>query len=175
MALSYILRAGEAQQRAWTSQTSSGKCWSLLSQIHLKEKMGEGQALARPSRCAKRNLVDTAYRCALERPTRALPTLPDLPSALSEVGRRRSPEQRTRSSSPRPRRAGRDRPIRVLHRRHVCCGQKRGACVGKTKRGKGTKIMAFSDGSSIALSVHTERVLHRTKSPLLDRLWQVPF
>jgi transposase len=28
--------------------------------------------------------------------------------------------------------------------------------VGKTKRGKGTKIMAFSDGSSVPLALHTE-------------------
>jgi transposase len=28
--------------------------------------------------------------------------------------------------------------------------------VGKTKRGKGSKIMAFSDGTSVPLSVHTE-------------------
>ncbi len=28
--------------------------------------------------------------------------------------------------------------------------------MGKTKRGKGTKIMAFSDGSSIPLAIHTE-------------------
>jgi len=28
--------------------------------------------------------------------------------------------------------------------------------VGKTKRGKGTKLMAFSDGSSIPLALHTE-------------------
>jgi hypothetical protein len=29
--------------------------------------------------------------------------------------------------------------------------------VGKTKRGKGSKIMAFSDGSSIPLALHTEK------------------
>jgi transposase len=28
--------------------------------------------------------------------------------------------------------------------------------VGKTKRGKGTKIMAFADGSSVPLALHTE-------------------
>lgn len=28
--------------------------------------------------------------------------------------------------------------------------------MGKTKRGKGTKIMAFSDGSSVPLALHTE-------------------
>ena len=44
----------------------------------------------------------------------------------------------------------------MLHRRHVRRSQKRGARVGKTKRGKGTKIMAFSDGSSVPLAVHAE-------------------
>jgi hypothetical protein len=45
----------------------------------------------------------------------------------------------------------------------------KGERVGKTKRGKGTKIMAFSDGSSIPLAIYTE-VLHHTKSPLFKRL-----
>jgi hypothetical protein len=31
----------EKHSRAWTSQTSSGKCWSLLSQTHLEEKIDE--------------------------------------------------------------------------------------------------------------------------------------
>ena len=39
---------------------------------------------------------------------------------------------------------------------YVRCGQKRGACVGKTKRGKGTKLMAFSERSSVPLALHTE-------------------
>jgi transposase len=34
--------------------------------------------------------------------------------------------------------------------------KKGGGSVGKTKRGKGTKLMAFSDGSSIPLALHTE-------------------
>jgi transposase len=29
------------RSRAWTSQTSSGKYWSILFQIHLKEKLDE--------------------------------------------------------------------------------------------------------------------------------------
>src|SRR5215217_2906798 len=64
--------------------------------------------------------------------------------------------RRARSSSPRPRGERADRPLGVLHRRHVRCGQKRGARVGKTRRGKGTKIMAFSDGSSVPLALYTE-------------------
>jgi transposase len=41
---------------------------------------------------------------------------------------------------------------RVLHRRHVCAGKKRGPAVGNTKRGKGTKIMAIADGAGLPLA-----------------------
>src|SRR5438270_593792 len=44
----------------------------------------------------------------------------------------------------------------MLHRRHLCGGEKGGLCVGKTKRGKGTKIMAITDGSSLPLAIHIE-------------------
>jgi transposase len=39
----------------------------------------------------------------------------------------------------------------VLRRRHVFPGKKRGACVGKTKRGKGTKLMVLADGRGLPL------------------------
>ncbi len=38
-------------------------------------------------------------------------------------------------------------------RRHVFPGKKGGACVGKTKRGKGTKLMVVADGQGIPLGV----------------------
>jgi transposase len=40
--------------------------------------------------------------------------------------------------------------------RDVCAGQKRGRCVGKTKRGKGTKIMGIADGHGLPLALRTE-------------------
>ena len=40
--------------------------------------------------------------------------------------------------------------------RHVCAGQKRGRLVGKTKRGKGTKIMGIADGHGLPLALRTE-------------------
>lgn len=43
----------------------------------------------------------------------------------------------------------------MLHRRHFCSGEKRGLRVGKTKRGKGTKLMVVADATGIPLSVHT--------------------
>jgi transposase len=43
----------------------------------------------------------------------------------------------------------------MLHRRHVYRGKKRGAKVGKTKRGKGTKLMAVADGAGLPLALYT--------------------
>lgn len=47
-----------------------------------------------------------------------------------------------------------DRYRRDERRRHFCLGKKGGECVGKTKRGKGTKIMVHSDGNGLPLGVH---------------------
>jgi transposase len=47
---------------------------------------------------------------------------------------------------PRPTRLGRN-----LCRRQLCPGEKGGACVGKTKRGKGTEWMVVVDGQGIPL------------------------
>lgn len=43
----------------------------------------------------------------------------------------------------------------MLHRWDFCKCQKRGLSIGKTKKGKGTKIMAIADASGIPLSVWT--------------------
>ena len=40
--------------------------------------------------------------------------------------------------------------------RHVCSGQKRGRLGGKTKRGKGTKIMGIADGHGLPVALRTE-------------------
>lgn len=44
----------------------------------------------------------------------------------------------------------------MLCGRDVCAGQKRGRLVGKTKRGKGTKIMGIADGHGLPLALRTE-------------------
>lgn len=40
--------------------------------------------------------------------------------------------------------------------RNVCSGQKRGRLVGKTKRGKGTKILGIADSHGLPLALRTE-------------------
>ena len=42
---------------------------------------------------------------------------------------------------------------RVIHGREFCSREKRGAVVGKTKRGKGTKWMVVVDGRGVPLGV----------------------
>jgi transposase len=48
-----------------------------------------------------------------------------------------------------------DRYNRMLYRWYFCKCQKRGLDIGKTKKGKGTKIMAITDASGIPLSIWT--------------------
>jgi transposase len=43
----------------------------------------------------------------------------------------------------------------MLYRRHLHGGEKRGLKVGKTKRGKGTKLMVIADAAGLPLAVHT--------------------
>jgi transposase len=43
----------------------------------------------------------------------------------------------------------------MLHRRHLRGRQKRGAKVGKTKRGKGTKLMAVADSAGLPVAIYT--------------------
>ena len=44
----------------------------------------------------------------------------------------------------------------MLRGRNICSGQKRGRLVGKTKRGKGTKIMGIADSHGLPLALRTE-------------------
>jgi transposase len=45
-------------------------------------------------------------------------------------------------------------PVRMLHRRLLCRRKKGGRAVGKTKRGKGTKVMAVADRDGLPIAIH---------------------
>ena len=57
------------------------------------------------------------------------------------------------SPGPGSQRAGRPGSDGMLHRWHLCHRKKGGPGVGKTKRGKGTKVMAVADGASLPVAV----------------------
>ncbi len=83
-------------------------------------------------------------------------TLPNLSSMVSAVVSRRNLEEnrpRTGSGPCQERQVGFGGGF---HRWLLLGGKKRGLGVGKTKRGKGTKIMAVTDGTGLPLAAGTE-------------------
>lgn len=60
----------------------------------------------------------------------------------------------------------------MFHGRNFRFGQKRGAKVGKTKRGKGTKLMVLADGAGTPLGIHVDAASPaevRLLEPTLDQ------
>src|SRR5205814_10293669 len=128
---------------------------------HSRAALADASRPARPMRSAVaraaprvgRRRVAPSHRGALERPAGSLSVLSGLPSRLSALGTRRHTPARAQGSgrrSPCPWRVGSERN---LHRRHLCQRQTKGLHVGKTKRGKGTKIMAIADGAGLPLAI----------------------
>ena len=113
-------------------------------------------SLERAAQGAQRRAVDSAHGCPLERPSIAIRPLPDGPSPIPKLGAlRRHGEAPVNSGRPSPG-GWRTRPERMLRGRDICSGQKRGLLVGKTKRGKGTKIMGIADSHGLPLALRTE-------------------
>lgn len=73
--------------------------------------------------------------------------------AGSSNGLRAAPWSRSSKPWPKTSEGEADRSAGRLYRRHLRRGQKRGLCVGPTKRGKGSKVMAIADrfGLPVAL------------------------
>lgn len=144
--------------------------WTLSCRRHGLDRrsMGDPRPLASASSCssrwpwttvagsprrAQRHSLDSAYRCTVEGPAGPLSFVSNLPSPPPTVGPGRHLGEGAAIvgyGSARTRRAGSPRGI---HRRHLRVGEKRGPCVGKTKRGKGTKIMVIADRAGLPIAV----------------------
>ena len=115
-----------------------------------------GTSVERPAHGLQRGFVDFADGCALEGFAPTIRPVPDRASAFPELGalrrHRKSLAGSGRAFAP-GRRLGSER---MFCGRDVCSGQKRGRQVGKTKRGKGTKIMGIADGHGLPLALRTE-------------------
>src|SRR6266852_8366345 len=106
------------------------------------------------SRGAERSLLGSTHGCSLARFAVSLSVLSDLSSALPTLAAQRvvdSPAAKIGRGLTRPREA---RSERILHRRQLQRGEKRGSGVGPTKRGKGSKIMAIADRHGLPVAVH---------------------
>jgi len=119
-------------------------------------------ALARCASCAERNSLDFTHRRSLARSSGPLSALSNLPSPLSTVAARWHAD----SAVARPRRrstgARQTRSVRDLHRRQLQFGEKRGAAVGPTRRGKGSKTWR-SQTAMVFLSPAASPALRRMK------------
>ncbi len=108
---------------------------------------------SRPSR-HQWHTVDSPHRSSLVRHARTVSTISDLSSSFSGVGESRGIPSHPGNPRPRSGETGQIQTCRMLHRRDLCGGEKRGSGVGKTKRGKGTKIMAIADGAGLPIAIH---------------------
>src|ERR1700682_6277257 len=100
--------------------------------------------------------MDPAHWSALARLTATVRVVPNGAPALPALGALWSDRTVTLSAGAAPPRRRRTRSQRVFCGRDVCAGQKRGRLVGKTKRGKGTKIMGLADRHGLPLALRTE-------------------
>jgi transposase len=98
--------------------------------------------------------MDHAHRCAVEGDTGSISVSVSVPCPLPALGQDRRVRSHFECASHRSERAGRVGFVGVFHRWHVRVGQKGGQAVGKTKRGKGSKIMAIADCTGLPVAVH---------------------
>ena len=84
-----------------------------------------------------------------------IPALSNLSSPVSVLGQVRENERHIGKSCPGFVWKRRYRHYWMFYRRDICSGKKRGPGVGKTKRGKGTKIMAIANNAGLPIAVCT--------------------
>lgn len=102
------------------------------------------------------NSVDFTHWSAMERSAGSISTIPNMPSPIPRVARSGRPGGHIPEISrgfTRPRENGFEREF---HRRVIRRREKRGRGVGKTKRGKGTKIMVLANRTGLPVSVYVD-------------------
>ncbi len=113
---------------------------------------GTRATAARSASGAERHLVGAPHGRSVEGLAGPLSVAPDLPSSVSAVVSGRDAGRDPRGAGEGPAETGSNRSDPGLHRRLLRRGQKGGSCVGKTKRGKGTKLMVIADGHGLPIA-----------------------
>src|SRR5499425_524465 len=129
-------------------------------------------AVARYARGAQRGLLGFTHRRSLARSAATLSSLPNLSSSFPAVAAFRAAHRVAAETSGGLTRSRQARFERSIHRCQFQFGEKGGSAVGPTRRGKGSKIMAISDGHGLPLAVHVASASpHETKLvvPTIER------
>lgn len=114
------------------------------------------QAMERAAQGVQRHLVDFAHGRTVERFAAAIRFIPNRPSAIPKLGAFGRAGKHPAGAGAASPGSGRTGFERMFCGRDICSGQKRGRLVGKTKRGKGTKIMGIADGHGLPIALRTE-------------------
>ena len=128
--------------------------------------------VARYASGAERCFLGFAHRRSLARSAASLSALSNLSSPLPTMAALRVAHPTAAETGRRLTRSREAGSERILHRRQLQFGEKRGAAVGPTRRGKGSKIMAIADGHGLPLAVHVASASpHETKlvEPTLEQ------
>ena len=110
---------------------------------------------AKSKRCAQWYSLDIANRSPVDRYARAVSAEEHLPSTFPGMERIGNLWQNTYGTGPGLERSRWHRPERRFYGWNICSGKKRDDGVGKTKRGKGTKIMGLKDSFGLPIAVDT--------------------
>ncbi len=113
-----------------------------------------GTPLESVSGRAQRHPLDLEDRRSVARLARPVSPVPDLPPSVPAVGANGGIGATAQSRGGGCAGSGWPGSVRMLHRRDVRDGQKRGRGVGATKRGKGSKIMVVADRAGLPLALH---------------------
>ncbi len=100
--------------------------------------------------------MDTAHRSTLEGYSGPVSVIPGIPLVAPIVVQRGHFRRHSPTPGRGPERSGRTRHPGSLHQRDLLSRPKGGSGVGKTKRGKGTKIMAIADRSGFPYALHVD-------------------
>jgi transposase len=108
---------------------------------------------AKPKECSQWHTLDPANRRPMGRVARSVSFEKHLPSIFPVVEQIGGLCQNTDGTGPGLEETWRHRPERRFYRWDFCPSKKRGDGVGKTKKGKGTKIMGLTDAFGLPIAV----------------------
>jgi len=110
-------------------------------------------ATTKPKRCSQWHPLDFANRRPMGRFAGTVSAEKHLPSIFPAVEQIGGLCQNTDGTGPGLERTWRHRHERRFYRWLFCSGKKRGDGVGKTKKGKGTKIMGLTDAFGLPIAI----------------------
>lgn len=92
----------------------------------------------------------------MERLAKRISSISDMSSVVPEMGGQWINGRYSESIGSGPEGSRKIGFIRMFHRWLLLRGKKGGSCVGPTKRGKGTKIMAIADRNGLPIAIHID-------------------